>query len=161
MKERVDDERIEEFLDSLWQPRPSLAQRAVAAYFVRTHGEAIEAFINRRIELSGANYSTVIWAKKTRKLLKKAQKGPRGYAYNPGRGTLETLYAARPKTFRLSGQHHHSLTLPSRQPAVVWTGYVMASLCIVVLLWMGYVAKRTLEEAGEHWIEPIENLLAE
>lgn len=161
MKERVDDERVEEFLDSLWQPRPSLAQRVVAAYFIRAHGEAIDAFIDRRIGLSGASYSTVVWARKTRKLLKKARKGPRGYAYNPSLGTLETLYADRPKTFRLSGEHRQSLTLASRKPAVVTTGYVMASLCILALLVMGYVVKKTLEEAGEHWIEPLETLLAE
>jgi hypothetical protein len=160
MKEIVDDAKIETFLGSLWHPKTSLGQRVFAAYFIRAHGEAIDQFISNKIALSGANYSTVLWAKKTKRLLKKFQKGPRGYAYNPGMGTLETLYPEA-RSFRLSGGHHESLTLSSRRPAVVITGYVMACLAILVLLWMGYTVKKALEEAGEYWIGPYQSVLAE
>lgn len=160
MKEEISDQRVEEFLDSLWHPEPSLAQRVVAAYFIRTHDKVIEDFIRRRVALSGAAYSTVVWAKKTKKLLRKYRKGPRGYAYNPSLGTLETLYAT-PRTFRLSGGHRASLTIPSRNPSAVVAGYVVAACCILFLLWMGYVLKNALEEAGEFLARPIPKIFTE
>jgi hypothetical protein len=160
MQRSVHEERVEEFLDGLWHGERSLAQRVAAAYFIRVHGDAIEEFINRRISLSGANYSTVRWARKTRKLVARFRGGPRGYAYNPGLGTLETLHPSS-RSFRLSGRHHESFTLPSRRPAVALAGYLVAALCLAAVLWLGFFLKGALEEFARQWSAQIEQWLVE
>lgn len=161
MKEPIDAQRVSAFLDGLWQASPSLAQRVVAAYFIRTYRGEIESYIEQQITTSGSRLSTIVWARKTRKLLAKYRKGVPGHAYNPRYGTLENLYLPRIQPFRLTGHPRHSLTFPSHHPAVAVAGYVAAAGCIAGILWLGWRLKLALDAAGEDWMLPVLRLLEE
>ena len=155
----IEPHKVERFLSDLFQADGSIAMRAYSAYFIKTHREDIEKYIEGRVAISGANYSTVTWAKKVKKLLKKYRTRPRGYAYDPHRGTLESLYSQPLRSFRLSPTPRRSLTLAYRHQLARLAGYLASCALIVVVLWLGFYAKQAIEDFGEHWILRIESLM--
>ena len=159
MKEPTNNEKLSSFLSTLWHADRTLAHRAYAAYFITTYDAELQRHIEQRVSESGANLETQRWAKKTQALLAKYEKAPKGYAYNPKNGSLETLYAAPPRTLRLSGRAKSSLTFDSPRTLVRLAGYLMAIAGAIITLTLGYFAMRAINELGESWVLQIESAL--
>ena len=157
----ADHEELERFVSRLFQPGRSTAARAYTAYFIAAYRDDIEGYIQGRISLSGGNYSAHVWAKKVRKLLRRQRHGPKGYVYNARNGTLDSLYSAPSRSFRLETRNRRSLTFEADHQFAVVVGYVVACVSIGVVLWLGWTVKVALEKFGANWVLSIEALLDE
>lgn len=107
----MDQSEIDRFVTSLWHESDSgrsLARRAYAAYFISANREAIEQYIESRIATSGASLETFRWAKKTRRMLRQAASGPKGYHFDSRTGSLVGAFQHAPyqsfKIYRAKGQ---------------------------------------------------------
>lgn len=95
---------IESFVTTLWHERGdwSLARRAYVAHFISANRAAIDQYIDSRIAASGASYGTFQWAKKTRRMLRQREQGPKGYHFDPRSGSLVGAYQDAPyKSFQI------------------------------------------------------------
>jgi hypothetical protein len=160
MKKPIENEAIEQFVTRLFYPDRSTAARAYAAYFIKTYRDEIDVYIHSRINLTGS-YDSRVWAKKVNKLLRRHQRGPKGYVFNPNKGTLDSLYSRPCRSFRLERDHRHSLTFIADHRIAVIAGYIVACAGVAVVLWMGWTAKVAIEALGDQWVLSMETFLYE
>ncbi len=159
MTRYVDNEILERFLSDLFRADDTVAVRAYSAYFIKEFRDELEAFIDKKVAASGANYEMVKWAESARKRLLKYEQGPAGYIYNPDKGCLELLYTEPTKSFRLFPAIDESLTLANGQRFTRLAGYIISCIIAGVVLWMGLVIKQALEEFGHQWIRAFDPFL--
>ncbi len=89
---------IEQFVTSLWQTGSdrSLARRAYLAYYINANRSEIDKYIDRRILECGASSEMYRWARKTRRIIKQNERGPKGYHFDPRTGSLVGAYQDQP-----------------------------------------------------------------
>ncbi len=159
------DDDIERFVTSLWHGGAddnSLARRAYAAYFIKANRAAIEQYIDSRIATSGASYGTFRWAKKTRRILRQWEQGPKGYHFDPRTGSLVGAYQGAPyKSFhiyRAKGQsleHSRSFRL-IRIAGILFVLFILG--CLGYMGWQLYLVAGGLFKAWALLIEQYTNM---
>ena len=154
---------IAQFVESLWHAKEtdrSLARRAYTAYFITAHRPEIEQYIDRHVCECGASSDMFRWARKTRRILKQNEKGPKGYHFDPRTGSLVGAYQNLPyASFRIYKSKGKSLEHYRAFRLLRMAGMLFILSTLSLLFLGGWQLYRTAGSMVEAWLLLLEHYM--
>ncbi len=142
MKNSRTQTEIDSFLSGLVSEPDSLEKKAYSAYFIKTYRKDIDSFLRLKQSLSG-KAADKTWAVNMRKNIARYSRGPKGYYYNPHKGSLES--ASKTESLKLSPTVQYSCTFATQDRTLRLVGYAIIIALALFLTWGAFEVVSTFK----------------